>query len=337
MRKHEAHNYVCPETLTKLSLKVIEETDDEIISGQLISGNGNVYPIKNGFPDMTFPSSLPETDADAKKLYDDTANVYDEYAPLTFMTFSANETAERNAMIDDLHLKSDHTVLEIGAGTGRDSTLIAQRLDANSMFYVQDLCLTVLEKCKDKLRDVDVPVEFAVSNGCYLPFPDNYFDAVFHFGGINTFSDVKRAFEEMNRVTKVGGRVVVGDESMPPWLRNSEFGKVLMNSNPFYRYELPLEHLPVSARDVRLRWIIGSVFYVFDYTVGEGEPQAVLDFEIPGARGGTHLTRYYGRLEGVTEEAKKLAQRAKEKTGKSMHKWLDDVVRKAARRDLGIK
>ena len=60
-------------------------------------------------------------------------------------------------------------------------------------------------------------------------------DRTFHFGGINTFGDIKRAFSEMVRVTKPNGRIVVGDENMPVWLRNTEFGKI-MNSNPHYKY-----------------------------------------------------------------------------------------------------
>ena len=42
-------------------------------------------------------------------------------------------------------------------------------------------------------------------------------------------------------------------------------------------------------------------------------------------------------VHAVTPEAKRLACEARAKTGKSMHQWLDDVVREAARRDLGNK
>ena len=334
MRKNEANVYICPESLKKLTLKVSEESGDEVITGKLISENGNEYPIAKGVANLTTEQLVPGTDAVAQKWYDENADIYDEYLPLTFMTFSEDEVKVRNGMVDDLHLKSDPVVLEIGAGTGRDSELIAQRLDKNAKFYVQDISPGMLEKSFDRLKKFDVPIEYSVFNACYLPFPDNTFDAVYHFGGLNTFSDIKRSFEEINRVTKVGGRVVIGDESMPYWLRDSKFGRVLMDSNALYKCELPLNDLAISSRDVRLRWIIGGVFYVFDYTVGEGEPQAVLDFEIPGIRGGTHLTRYEGKLEGVTQEAVELAKQARDKTGKSMHKWLDETIKKAAKEAL---
>ncbi|OAN55998.1 hypothetical protein A6A04_10585 [Paramagnetospirillum marisnigri] len=307
----------------------------EITSGVLLGSGGNRFDIRDGLPNLVFPFELPRADRDALQVYEDRAEVYDRYLPLTFSTYGEDEQAVRNAMIDKLNLRPDSVVLETGAGTGRDSEIIARRLGPDGRLYIQDLSPSFLARNIERMRGVDAKVEPALANGYYLPFADNSFDACYHFGGINAFGDIKRAFAEMARVTKPGGKVVVGDESMPPWLRDTEFGKILMNSNPEFRYPLPLDKLPIEARKTRLEWIIGGVFYVFDFEVGEGEPGADFDFAIPGARGGTHRTRYFGQLEGVTPEAKQLAQQARAKMNKSMHQWLDEVIREAARRDLG--
>ena len=170
-----------------------------------------------------------------------------------------------------------------------------------------------------------------------MPFSENFFDKVFHFGGLNTFGDIRRSFQEIVRVTKPGGRVVVGDESMPPWLRDTEFGKILINSNKHYEFDLPLKHLPIEARNVKIEWIIGGVFYVISFDIGEGAPSADFDFIIPGARGGTHRTRYYGNLEGLSEEAVALAKEAREKTKLSMHEWLNKAIKEYAERSLNGK
>jgi hypothetical protein len=85
---------------------------------------------------------------------------------------------------------------------------------------------------------------------------------------------------------------------------------------------------------VRVQWVVGGVYYLIDFVVGEGEPEANFDLEIPGARGGTLRTRYYGRLEGVTPQTLDLARRAGAKSGKSMHAWLDAAVRGAALHEL---
>lgn len=335
MRAGEEKFYVDPVTLESLVLSDEVREGDEIVSGVLQSPSGHRFEIRDGIPNLVYPFELPMVDRKSLQQYEERADAYDRYLPLTFSTYGEDEQTVRNAMIDKLDLRPGSVVLETGAGTGRDSEIIARRLGPDGRLYIQDLSPSFLAKNVERMLGVTARVEPSLANGYYLPFADNSFDACFHFGGINAFGDIKRAFTEMARVTKPGGKVVVGDESMPPWLRETEFGKILMNSNPEFVYPLPLDKLPVEARKTRLEWIIGGVFYLIDFVVGDGEPAADFDFPIPGARGGTHRTRYYGQLEGVTPEAKQLAYEARAKTGKSMHQWLDDVVRAAAKRDLG--
>ncbi len=334
MRLGEAEVYVCPACKQRMQMRIVQQRGEEVLEGMLACRCGAEFPIADGIPDLVFPRQLAASDLEAKLWYDANADVYDENLHLTFDTFREDEQRVRSRLVDRLELLPTQRVLELGAGSGRDSVLIADRLGAAGRLYLQDLSLAILRHSFPKLATKQVPTEFHVGNACHLPFADGVFDAVFHFGGLNTFSDIGAFFSEISRVTKVGGKVVAGDESMPVWLRNSEFGRVLMNSNPLYRHELPLQHLPVSCREVKLEWIIGGVFYVIEYRVGEGEPFADLDFEIPGIRGGTHRTRYHGLLEGVTAEAKSMAQAACARSGKSLHRWLDEAVRQAAARDL---
>ncbi len=192
----------------------------------------------------------------------------------------------------------------------------------------------MLKNCVERLRKFSHNRQIFLGNAVYLPFEDNYFDAIYSFGGLGEFSDIKKSLKEMTRVTKVGGKIVIGDESMPPWLRATEFAKILSTTNPQFNAKLPLDEIPVEARDVHVRWVIGGVFYLIEFTVGDSEPTANFDFEIQGKRGGTYRTRYEGQLEGVTPEVKKLAYKAIHKKNLSMHKWLDDVVKNAALKDI---
>jgi hypothetical protein len=76
--------------------------------------------------------------------------------------------------------------------------------------------------------------------------------------------------------------------------------------------------------------VIGGCFYLIDYVVGDGPPPVDLDLPHKGWRGGTIRTRYFGRLEGVTPEARELAVAAARARGVSVHEWLEDLVRRNA-------
>jgi ubiquinone/menaquinone biosynthesis C-methylase UbiE len=326
--------YRSPGSQATLALENALNDGDEIVSGFLVESDGIRFPIEFGIPDFTWPQQLSAREIATIKFYDARADVYDKYLPLTFSTFGESEVDVRNAMVDRLQIGPGKRVLEIGAGTGRDSEIIATRLGGSGELFCQDIARSMLERNRDRLKAAGLMAHFAIANSSHLPFADNVFDGVFQFGGVGEFVDIAGFFREIVRVSKVGGRVVVGDESMPPWLRQTTFARILATTNPQFNAPLPLEHLPVEARNVCLHWIIGGTFYLIDFTVGEGEPPADFDFVIPGTRGGTHRTRYLGQLEGVKLETKDLAYKALEKLGLSMHDWLDDLVQREARRVL---
>ena len=87
--------------------------------------HGNHYPETNGIPNFIYPKELPASDLFSLEWYRKNAEVYDTYLPLTFKTFRASEDEERKKLVDALQVQSQHKVLEIGAGSGRDSVIIA--------------------------------------------------------------------------------------------------------------------------------------------------------------------------------------------------------------------
>jgi len=328
MRTKNKSVFICPET--HLPLYEFHKGGKRILA----TYNGIIYDFTYDIPDLTFPRKLNTTDEKTRSFYNQRVANYDKYLHLTFYTHNEDEKILRNKFIDLLEIKKNYKVLEIASGTGRDSEIIAERLSKGGELYLQDISSEMLKYCKNKIKKKTCKVNLSISNAEYLPFENNYFDALYSFGAIGEFSNIKKALLEMVRVTKKGGKIVFGDEGIPVWLRESEFAKILSTTNPQFMAKIPFEEIPLEAREVRVQWVIGGVFYLIDFRVGEGEPTANFDFEIPGPRGGTYRTRYEGKLEGVTRETKDLAYKAIANNGISMHKWLDDVVKKAALKEL---
>jgi len=71
----------------------------------------------------------------------------------------------------------------------------------------------MLAKCQRNLRKWRREAYLFHGEAESLPFKDETFDVVFHFGGINFFADKGRAIREMIRVAKPGVKIVISDET----------------------------------------------------------------------------------------------------------------------------
>ena len=309
----------------------------------LVSSDGRRFSIENGVPNLLWPPQLSEIEAKAKGEYDRVAEqIYDAALNWQFAALHEDEERVRELMVNMLDPKPSARVLEVGCGTGRDSFRLARRLDASGSLFLQDLSPGMVHTCVKRMSEYDGKMHFkcrlhySISNATYLPFPSDFFDALFHFGGFNEFSDTKKAGEEFARVVKPGGTILFGDELVGPWLRDVDFGNIVTTNNPLFAHKLPLESIPVCARDVNVRWILGNCFYVITFKKGDGPPPLNLDLVHQGWRGGSMRSRYYGVMEGVTPEAKELARQAAAHTGISVHEWLDRLVRHQANQDLCV-
>jgi ubiquinone/menaquinone biosynthesis C-methylase UbiE/uncharacterized protein YbaR (Trm112 family) len=326
----------CPKSRSRLTLKSIEkEHNGEVLEGVLLNTSGYEYKIVNGLPDFVTPEDLVGDAAFARNYYKGIADTYDQNVDITFALYNENESEVRNYMIDLLELKPYFKVLEVSAGTGKDSELILKRLDSQGQLFCLDISPDMLLNAKKKLINYPAYTEIICGTACDLPFDDNSFDALYCFAGVGHFPDLPKGLKEMARVVRPGGKVVFCEKNVPLWLRKSEYGKICINNNPMFEYDAPLNYIPVEARNVGIRWIIGNVHYVVDYRVGVGEPKGNFDLALPGERGGSFNTRYYGKLEGVTIETKELALKARKKLGVSMHEWLDSVIKSEAKRIIG--
>ncbi len=333
MKIENLEKYRCPLSGEKLVLdKSSKIEDNKVVEGILLAVKANKkYFIREGCVDFITPEQEIKGAAFARQYYSEIAKTYDENVHITFELYKENELDIRNRMINLLELKSNFKVLEVSAGTGQDSQIIASKLNKEGGLWLLDISPDMLAYNMQKLKNVtNTSTEYVVASACAIPFSDNSFDALYCFAGVGHFPDIAKGLSEMARVVKAGGKVVFSEKNVPEWLRETEYGKVCINNNPMFADPVPLKYIPVEARNVGVRWINGNVHYVFDYTVGEGEPQGNFDMEIPGERGGSFNSRYYGKLEGVSKETKKKAIQAQKLSGKSMHKWLDEIISKEA-------
>jgi len=295
MNVKEFSLYCCPLCKNSLLVKIVSKKGSNIIEGELYDINGHKFPIIDGIPWLISNERMGSSDIETQKEFERRAETYDSDKKFFFKTFYEDEKKIRNAFADLLEIKPSSKVLEIGCGTGLDSENIIQRLGDEGKFYLADISVSMLKLCRAKIiqKNPSAHTEFALADGHYLPYPDESFDRTFHFGNIETFSQVGLFFKEATRVTKKGGIVVLGGESVPTWLRNTEYGKMLMSANSLFKKSVPEKYIPENARNVNIHRFLGELFYMIKFTVGDGIPPLNIDIEFPSARGGTYRTRYY--------------------------------------------
>lgn len=299
----------------------------------LVGAGGDRYPMRDGIPDFVLATDGGEAPQGNQEFYRTRAQEYDRGNSVMFRMLLAEEEPVREDFAESLKLLPGARVLEIGCGTCRDTVHLLRR---DAIVYAGDLSFEMLAIGKQRLEDARADfsrVRLFRGDAMRLPFPDGFFDAAFHFGGLNMFPDIAGALAEMARVVKPGGRVVAGDESVGPWLADTEFAKILKNSNPLFAHVAPLDRIPVNARNVSCRWVLNGSFYLISFEVGAGEPQLDLDVEFPGWRGGSHRTRYFGRLEGVSPRLRETVVKQAAAEGLSIVAWLEKTLRKATETD----
>lgn len=106
---------------------------------------------------------------------------------------------------------SDDIVLDIGSGSGTDA-LLAARLAPHGRVHALDMTAAMLEKIR---RNVTVAgaghVQVHEGNAESIPLPDASVDVVTSNGVLNLVPDKPRAFAEIARVLRPGGRVQISD------------------------------------------------------------------------------------------------------------------------------
>ncbi len=101
---------------------------------------------------------------------------------------------------------ADRRVLEVGAGSGRDTLGLAA---AGAHAVVLDYSPRSLELVRDQARARGLTVHLVRADALAMPFRDGAFDVVFHQGLLEHFRDPRPLLVENARVTARGGRLVV--------------------------------------------------------------------------------------------------------------------------------
>ena len=150
-------------------------------------------------------AGLDKDTHDVAVMFDAVADRYDRTNDILSMF---QDRSWRKATLDALAAEPGEVVLDLAAGTGTSAAPLADR---GVRVVACDLSFGMLEVGRRRRPDV----AFVAGDAQSLPFADGVFDAVTISFGLRNVPDVVAALEEMLRVTRPGGRVVVCEFSRP--------------------------------------------------------------------------------------------------------------------------
>jgi demethylmenaquinone methyltransferase / 2-methoxy-6-polyprenyl-1,4-benzoquinol methylase len=106
-------------------------------------------------------------------------------------------------------VKTGDSVLDIAGGSGDLSKLFAKKVGQTGSVTLTDINASMLAVGRDRMIDAGLSVPAMQCNAEALPFADNSFDCVIVAFGLRNMTHKDVALKEMQRVLKVGGRLLV--------------------------------------------------------------------------------------------------------------------------------
>jgi demethylmenaquinone methyltransferase/2-methoxy-6-polyprenyl-1,4-benzoquinol methylase len=213
--------------------------------------------------------TLEETQVRA--MFDRIAGLYDRMN--TVMTAGLHHQWRRRAA-DLAHVGPGGRALDVATGTGDLAIALAQRVGRDGEVLAVDFSQRMLELARAKANGL--PVRFETANALALPFGESEFDAATVGFGARNFSDLDRGLQEMVRVVRPGGRVVVLEITTPRRAPLSTFfelwfdhaipalGRVAGDAEAYSYLPRSVRRFPSAAElaDVMWRCGLGDIRYL---------------------------------------------------------------------------
>ena len=192
-----------------------------------------------------------------RNLFDDIAPNYDSFNHRS--SFGADRTWRRRAVREIVDTVNPIQVLDVATGTADFAIAVADKAPEGSHVTGIDISEGMLRIGREKSQGK--PIDFVMGQAEELPFPDNSFDRACVAFGVRNFEDRERGLQQMCRVLREGGKLVILELSYP---RN----RVIR-----YFYKLySLKFLPLLG--TRMTGNRGAFTYL---------PNSILQFPLPEA------------------------------------------------------
>lgn len=147
-----------------------------------------------------------------RTMFADIAGDYDRVN--TVLSFGVHH-AWRSKTINASGAKYGNHVLDCATGTGDLAIEFKKAVGKDGYVIGTDFCAPMIEPAPAKAEKQGLAIDFEVADAMDLPYDDDRFDIASISFGIRNVDDPVKALQEMARVVKTDGRVVVLEFGQP--------------------------------------------------------------------------------------------------------------------------
>ncbi len=116
----------------------------------------------------------------------------------------------KKLLIEKFKLREKKAVLDVGCGAGNSTRLLSEFTASDSSIIGVDVDEAILDVAREKSKE-QKNISYQESGATALPFEDNTFDFVFCQTVMIHLPDPKKAIQEMKRVLKPGGLLIMAE------------------------------------------------------------------------------------------------------------------------------
>jgi ubiquinone/menaquinone biosynthesis C-methylase UbiE/uncharacterized protein YbaR (Trm112 family) len=210
MKRSTLELLCCPNCQGALFLRD-ERSDGRVNEGNLYCSHcERSFLIRNGIAHFISLQELEGLNRRFARFYERFSHFEAIFDKLSFLPMGGERKA-RTEILRRLELNGGR-VLEVSIGSGGNLPYLFESPKVGEV-YGLDISTEQLIRCRRFVKTRGWPVDLFLGMAEVLPFKAESFDNVFHIGGINFFSEKKKAIDEMIRVARPGSKIIIADES----------------------------------------------------------------------------------------------------------------------------
>ena len=132
---------------------------------------------------------------------------FNQRAAIWDEAIAEKDEAKLGLMAEHLEISPGSTILDVGTGTGIFIPFLLSKIGGGGKIIALDLAEEMLRQARNKSFAGEV--HYLKADVADIPLSDEVFDSVVCYSSFPHFQDKLRAFGEVNRVTRAGGRLFI--------------------------------------------------------------------------------------------------------------------------------